>query len=87
MVPRHNHRWYQDIQNRWWNKAVPLISGAKKIKTESITCSSLKRERDYDSGYYTLKNEMEPPKLGYCDMNYVDYTEDGSSTPTLALGN
>ena len=30
-----------------------------------------------------LKNEMEPPKLGYCDMNYVDYTEDGSSTPTL----
>ena len=60
-----------------------MLSGSKKVKTESITCSSLKRERQYDSGYYTLKHELEPPKLGYCDMNVVDYTEGGSSTPTL----
>ena len=46
-----------------------MLSGSKKVKTESITCSSLKRERHYDSGYYTLKNELEPPKLGFCDMN------------------
>ena len=49
-----------------------MLSGSKKVKTESITCSSLKRERHYDSGYYTLKNELEPPKLGYCDMNNID---------------
>merc|ERR1712049_7747 len=57
--------------------------GSKKVKTESITCSSLKRERHYDSGYYTLKSKLEPPKLGYCDMNNIDYTEDENSTPTL----
>ena len=60
-----------------------MLSGSKKVKTESITCSSLKRERHYDSGYYTLKSKLEPPKLGYCDMNNIDYTEDENSTPTL----
>ena len=60
-----------------------LLTGTKKVKSESITCSSLKRERHYDSGYYILKDESEAPRLGYCDMNVVDYIENGSSGSIL----
>ena len=64
-----------------------MLTGTKKVQSESITCSSLKRERHYDSGYYILKDEFEPPtpKLGYCDMNNVDYIENGSSGPILGV--
>ena len=55
-----------------------LICKGKADFQEAVSCSALKRDGQFKSGYYNIKGDGEYAKLVHCDMGLPGYINDNS---------
>ena len=64
-----------DAQSAFHTLGKLSCSGKKTVEPKASSCSSLKIQGNFQTGYYNIKEVEQHSKLVFCDMDHPGYTE------------